>query len=120
MHGDVVIVRWADDFIVGFEHEGDAQRFMAELGERLAKFGLELHPEKTRLVEFGQHAARCRARRGRGKPDTFDFLGFTHLCGRSRTGRFWLRRITIAKRMRAKLRELNDQLKRRRHRPIPE
>lgn len=119
-HGDVVIVRWADDFIVGFEHEGDAQRFLAELCERFAKFGLELHPDKTRLVEFGRHAARRRARRGRGKPDTFDFLGFTHLCGRSRSGRFWLRRITIAKRMRAKLRAVNDQLKRRRHRPVPE
>jgi RNA-directed DNA polymerase len=119
-HGEVIIVRWADDFIVGFEHQEDAQRFLSELRERFAKFGLELHPDKTRLIEFGRHAAQRRAARGLGKPDTFDFLGFTHLCGKSKKGRFWLRRITIAKRMRAKLREVNDQLKRRRHHPIPE
>lgn len=119
-HGDVIIVRWADDFIVGFEHEQDAQRFLADLRERFAKFGLELHPDKTRLIEFGRHVAWRRAARGLGKPETFDFLGFTHLCGESKKGRFWLRRITIAKRMRAKLREVNDQLKRRRHQPIPE
>ena len=119
-HGDVIIVRFADDFIVGFEHEDDAQRFLADLRERFAKFGLELHPDKTRLIEFGRHAARRRAARGLGKPETFDFLGFTHMCGKTKTGRFWLRRITISKRMRAKLREVNDQLKRRRHQPIPE
>jgi RNA-directed DNA polymerase len=118
-HGDVIIVRFADDFVVGFEHQQDAQRFLGELRERFAKFGLELHPEKTRLIEFGRHAARRRAARGLGKPETFDFLGFTHLCGKTKTGRFWLRRITISKRMRAKLREVNDQLKRHRHRPIP-
>ena len=118
--GDVIIVRWADDFVVGFEHQEDAQRFLAELRDGFAKFGLELHPEKTRLIEFGRHAVRRRKNRGLGKPETFDFLGFTHLCGRSKKGRFWLRRITIAKRMRAKLREVNDQLKRRRHQPIPE
>ena len=106
--------------VVGFEYEDDARRFLADLRERFAKFGLELHPDKTRLIEFGRHAARRRAVRGLGKPDTFDFLGFTHLCGKTRTGRFWLRRITISKRMRAKLREVNDQLKRRRHQPIPE
>jgi hypothetical protein len=81
---------------------------------------LELHPDKTRLIEFGRHAARARADRGVGKPETFDFLGFTHLCGKTRNGRFWLKRKTISKRMRAKLGEVNDQLKRRRHQPIPE
>jgi group II intron reverse transcriptase/maturase len=119
-HGDVIIVRFADDFVAGFEHQADAQRFLTDLRERLAKFGLELHPDKTRLIEFGRHAARRRAAQGVGKPETFDFLGFTHLCGKTKTGRFWLRRITISKRMRAKLREVNDQLKRRRHQPIPE
>jgi RNA-directed DNA polymerase len=118
-HGQVVTVRFADDFIVGFEYEEDARRFLDELRQRLAKFGLELHPDKTRLIEFGRHAARRRAARGAGKPETFDFLGFTHICAKSRSGRFWLKRITIAKRMRAKLREVNDQLKQRRHQPIP-
>ncbi|WP_255720648.1 reverse transcriptase domain-containing protein, partial [Frankia sp. CiP3] len=119
-HGDVIIVRWADDFIVGFEEEQDARHFLAELRERLAKFGLELHPDKTRLIEFGRHADWKRARRGLGKPETFDFLGFTHICTRARRGRFWIKRITIAKRVRAKLREIKIELKRRRHRPIPE
>jgi group II intron reverse transcriptase/maturase len=119
-HGDVIIVRFADDITVGFEYEQDAQRFRDELRERFAKFGLELHPDKTRLIEFGRNAARNRAARGAGKPDTFNFLGFTHICAMSKSGRFWLRRITISKRMRAKLREVNDQLKRRRHEPIPE
>jgi RNA-directed DNA polymerase len=119
-HGDVIIVRFADDFIVGFEHEEDARRFLADLRERFAKFGLELHPGKTRLIEFGRHAAVRRAARGLGRPETFDFLGFTHLCGKSKKGRFWLRRITISKRMRVKLGEINDQLKRRRHQSIPE
>ena len=118
-HGDVVIVRFADDFTVGFEHEEDAQRFLFDLRERFAKFGLELHPDKTRLIEFGRHAARRRTAQGLGKPETFDFLGFTHFCGKTKHGRFWLRRITISKRMQAKLREVNDQLKRRRHQPIP-
>jgi RNA-directed DNA polymerase len=118
-HGDVIIVRFADDFVAGFEHQADAQRFLTDLRQRLAKFGLELHPDKTRLIEFGRHAARRRAARGVGKPETFDFLGFTHVCGKTKTGRFWLRRITISKRMRAKLREVNDHLKRNRHRPVP-
>ncbi len=116
----MIIVRWADDFIVGFEEEQDARHFLAELRERLAKFGLELHPDKTRLIEFGRHADWKRARRGLGKPETFDFLGFTHICTRARRGRFWIKRITIAKRVRAKLREIKIELKRRRHRPIPE
>jgi RNA-directed DNA polymerase len=118
-HGDVIVVRWADDFIVGFEYEEDARRFLVELRVRLARFGLELHPDKTRLIEFGRHAARRRQARDLGKPETFDFLGFTHICATSKSGRFWLKRITISKRMRAKLREVNDQLKRRRHQPIP-
>ena len=84
------------------------------------KFGLELHPDKTRLIEFGRFAAQRRAARGLGKPETFDFLGFTHICGKGRTGSFWLERITISKRMRAKLKQVKDQLKRRRHQPIPE
>jgi len=119
-HGDVIIVRFADDFTVGFEHQADAERFQAELRDRFAKFGLELHPDKTRLIEFGRYAAERRHRRGLGKPETFEFLGFTHVCGKTKAGRFWLRRITISKRMRAKLREVNEQLKARRHQPIPE
>jgi RNA-directed DNA polymerase len=118
--GQVITVRFADDVVVGFEYEEDARRFWVELHQRLAKFGLELHPDKTRLIEFGRHAARRRKARGLGRPETFDFLGFTHICARSRSGRFWLRRITISKRMRAKLKAVNEQLKRRRHEPIPE
>jgi group II intron reverse transcriptase/maturase len=118
--GDVIVVRFADDFIVGFEYEQDAQRFWVDLRERFAKFSLELHPDKTRLIEFGRHAAPRRAARGLGRPETFDFLGFTHICGKGRSGRFWLRRVTISKRMRAKLKMINEQLMRRRHLPIPE
>jgi len=119
-HGDVIVVRFADDFIVGFEHQRDAERFLAALHERFVKFNLELHPEKTRLIQFGRFAARDRAARGLGKPETFDFLGFTHICAKSRGGRFMLKRITISKRMRSKLHEVNDQLHRGRHRPVPE
>jgi RNA-directed DNA polymerase len=118
--GEVIIVRWADDFIVGFEDEQDAHQFLAELRERFAKFGLELHPDKTRLIEFGRNAGWKRAKRGAGKPETFDFLGFTHICVKSRRGRFWIKRITIAKRMRAKLREVKVELRRRRHHLVPE
>jgi RNA-directed DNA polymerase len=118
-HGDMIIVRFADDFVVGFEHEGDAHQFLADLRERFAKFGLELHPDKTRLIEFGRNAVRDRAARGVGKPEMFDFLGFTHFCGKRKNGRFWLRRKTITQRMRAKLKALNVELKRRRHEPIP-
>lgn len=118
--GDVVIVRWADDFVVGFEDEQDARRFLAELRERFARFGLELHPDKTRLIEFGRHAVWKRRKRGAGKPETFDFLGFTHICARNKAGRFWIKRITIAKRLRAKLKEVKTELKRRRQRPIRE
>jgi group II intron reverse transcriptase/maturase len=119
-HGDVIIVRFADDFIVGFAHQADAQRFLVDLRGRFAKFGLELHPDKTRLIEFGRRVAERRRARGLGKPETFDFLGFTHICAKTRTGRFWVRRITIAKRMRAKLREVKNQLRARRHQSIPE
>ncbi len=118
--GDMIIVRWADDFVVGFQHQGDAKQFLHDLRGRFAKFALELHPGKTRLIEFGRFAAANRRANGPGKPETFDFLGFTHISGKTRGGRFWLRRITIAKRMRAKLRQVKDQLKARRHRPVPE
>jgi hypothetical protein len=113
--GDMVIVRWADDFVVGFEHQGDAKQFLRDLYERFTKFSLELNADKTRLIQFGRFAAQNRAQHGFGKPDTFDFLGFTHICGKGRSGQFWLRRITIKKRMRAKLHEINDQLTLRRH-----
>jgi group II intron reverse transcriptase/maturase len=119
-HGEVIIVRYADDYIVGFEHQRDAQQFLSHLRQRLAGFGLELAPEKTRLIEFGRFAARDRARRGQGRPETFDFLGFVHCCSKTKTGRFMLKRITIAKRMRTKLREVKEELRRRRHLPIPE
>jgi RNA-directed DNA polymerase len=118
--GDVVIVRFADDVTVGFQHETDARRFWADLAERLAKFGLELHPEKTRLLEFGRFAAENRERSGRGKPESFDFLGFTHVCGKSRNGKFSLLRRTSRKKMRRKLREVKTELRRRLHRPVPE
>jgi group II intron reverse transcriptase/maturase len=119
-HGDVIVVRFADDLVVGFEHRDDAERFQAELCGRLAEFGLELNAEKTRLIEFGRFAAQQRAARGLGKPETFSFLGFTHICGKNKKGRFKLRRITDSKRVRAKLREVKTELRRRRHRPIPE
>jgi hypothetical protein len=118
--GDVIVVRFADDFVVGFDHEQDARRFLVELRERFARFGLGLHPDKTRLIEFGRYAARDRKRRDLGKPETFDFLGFTHICAKSRKGTFWIKRVTIAKRMRAKLKAVKEQLKRRRHEPIPD
>ena len=91
-HGEVIIVRFADDFVAGFEDIGDAQRFLTDLRERFTRFGLELHPDKTRLIEFGRFAAQNRKARSVGKPETFDFLGFTHICGtRTRDGRFWLK-----------------------------
>ncbi len=105
--------------MAGFEHQADAQQFLADLRERFAKFALELHPDKTRLIEFGRNAARDRAARGVRKPETFDFLGFTHICGKRKNRRFWLKRITIAKRRRTKLSEINRSLKQRRHQPIP-
>jgi len=119
--GEVVIVRFADDFVVGFEHRKDAERFWADLRGRLAEFNLELNAEKTRLIEFGRFAARNRRRRGLGKPETFRFLGFTHACGKTRKwGRFKLKRTTDSKRMRVKLAALKGEIERRRHLPIPE
>jgi RNA-directed DNA polymerase len=119
--GDVVIVRFADDFVVGFEHRDDAERFWADLRERLAQFSLELNAEKTRLIEFGRFAAANRKARGLGKPETFQFLGFTHVCAKTRkSGRFKLKRITDSKRMRAKLRAKRLEIRRRMHQPIPE
>ncbi|MBV8444479.1 MAG: hypothetical protein JOZ92_01035, partial [Candidatus Dormibacteraeota bacterium] len=100
-HGDVIIVRYADDYLVGFESERDARQFLADLRDRLARFSLELAPEKTRLIEFGRFAAEQRETRGLGKPETFQFLGFTHICGKTRSGRFQLKRITDKKRLRA-------------------
>jgi hypothetical protein len=119
-HGDVIIVRFADDFVAGFEHKSDAEQFLIDLRERFTKFALELHPDKTRLIEFGRNAARDRAARGDGRPETFDFLGLTHYCGKTKAGRFWLKRKTVSKRMRAKLAEVKDQIKQRRHYPVPE
>jgi RNA-directed DNA polymerase len=119
-HGDAIIVRFADDYIAGFEHRDDAERFLSDLRSRFAEFALELHPEKTRLIEFGRHAAQNRKARGLGKPETFEFLGFKHICARTRKGRFALKRVTSKKRMRAKLREVKAELMRRRHLPVPE
>jgi hypothetical protein len=114
-------LRYADDFVIGFQSETEARKCLSELRERMASFGLELHPGKTRLIEFGRYAKANRRRRGEGKPETFDFLGFTHYCGEKRAkGRFIVGRKTIAKRMRAKLRELKIELRRRMHRPVPE
>jgi RNA-directed DNA polymerase len=118
--GDVIVVRFADDFVMGFEYQDDAQRFQVELRERLATFSLELAEEKTRLIEFGRFAALDRRKRGLSKPETFDFLGFTHICAKTRKGRFKLKRVTIKKRLRAKLSEVKTELMRRRHHPIPE
>jgi group II intron reverse transcriptase/maturase len=119
--GDVIIVRFADDIVVGFQHRSDAERFWTELSERFAKFRLELHPEKTRLLEFGPFAIENRKRRGQGKPETFNFLGFTHICGKKRSnGRFTVRRKTIRKRLQAKLKEVKTELRRRMHHPIRE
>jgi group II intron reverse transcriptase/maturase len=120
-HGDIIVVRYADDIVVGFQSEADAERFWAELVERLREFRLELHPEKTRLLEFGPFAAEDRKRRGEGKPETFNFLGFTHICGKTRSGgRYTVLRQTIRKRMRAKLSAVKIELKRRLHDPVPE
>jgi RNA-directed DNA polymerase len=119
-HGEVVVIRYADDTILGFQHQADADRFLENLRERLGKFGLELHPDKTRRIEFGRCAEQNRERRGEGKPETFDFLGFTHISGKNRVGRFTVRRTTIRKRMRAKLRQIKQQLRERMHDPVPQ
>jgi RNA-directed DNA polymerase len=117
--GDMIIVRYADDIVVGFEHEADARRFWDAMRARLEAFSLTLHPEKTRLIEFGRHAADRRRQRGLGKPETFNFLGFTFICGKSRRGYFLLKRKTRRDRMRAKLAEIKEEMRRRMHQPIP-
>jgi RNA-directed DNA polymerase len=117
--GDMIIVRYADDFIIGFEHESEARRFLDEMRERLGKFALTLHPEKTRLIEFGRFAAeRCR-RRGLGKPETFNFLGFTFICGKTRAGKFQIKRKSRRDRMRAKFKMIKEEMWKRMHQPIP-
>jgi RNA-directed DNA polymerase len=118
--GDMILVRYADDIIVGFEYEADARRFWDAMRGRLTEYSLSLHPEKTRLIEFGRFAADQRARCGLGKPETFTFLGFTFICGRSRRGRFLLKRKSRGDRMRATLQEIKKELRRRMHEPIPE
>jgi len=117
--GQVIVVRYADDIVMGFQHKREAERFMADMRQRLEKFALSLHPEKTRLIEFGRFAAKDRASRGLGKPETFNFLGFTHICSRSRGGAFQLKRQTRRDRMRARLRAIKEELRRRMHEPIP-
>jgi RNA-directed DNA polymerase len=117
--GDMILVRYADDIVVGFEHEADAQRFWEAMRERLQEFALSLHPDKTRLIEFGRRAAANRARRGLGKPETFAFLGFTFICGKTRRGHFQIHRKTRRDRMQAKLRAIKEELRRRMHQPIP-
>jgi group II intron reverse transcriptase/maturase len=116
--GDVIVVRYADDNVLGFQHQAEADRFLEEFRERLRKFGLELHPDKTRRIEFGRFAEINRNKRGEGKPETFDFLGFTHISGKDRKGSHAVKRKTISKRMRAKLLEIKQQLRRRMHEPI--
>ena len=119
-HGDMIIVRYADDLVVGFQQEGDARRFLDAMRGRLGEFQLSLHPDKTRLIEFGRFAATDRRLRGLGKPETFAFLGFTFICGLSRDGKFQLQRKTRRDRVRAKLRDIKEELRRRMHHPIPE
>jgi group II intron reverse transcriptase/maturase len=118
--GDVVVVRFADDFVVGFQHRAEAERFLAELRERFARFGLTLHPDKTRLIEFGRFADPNRRARGDGKPETFNFLGFTHSCAKTRKGRFTVLRQTVRTRWQAKLRAVKTELRQRLHQPVPE
>jgi group II intron reverse transcriptase/maturase len=117
--GDVIVVRYADDWVAGFQFRDDAERFQRAVAERLGRFGLKLHPEKTRLIEFGRFARENRRRAGLGKPQTFDFLGFTHCCGTTRKGKFMVLRLTSAKRLRAKLQVIKLELRRRMHQPIP-
>src|SRR5499425_1162027 len=118
--GAVVVVRYADDTVLGFQHQAEADRFLEAFRERAQKFGLELHPDKTRRIEFGQYAEPNRRRRGEGKPETFDFLGFTHISGKDRNGNFAVKRRTVRKRLRAKLREIKQQLRGRLHDPVAE
>jgi len=114
-------VRYADDIVAGFQHQSDAERFRAELAERFSQFALELHLDKTRLIEFGPFAASNRKRGGQGKPETFDFLGFTHICGKKRSnGWFTVLRQTMRKRLQAKLKQVKTELRRRLHDPVPD
>jgi RNA-directed DNA polymerase len=119
-NGEVIVVRFADDWVAGFQYQLDAQKFLRELRERFSRFGLELHSEKTRLIEFGRFAAQSRLARGQGKPETFDFLGFTHICGKTRRGKFTVLRKTVRKRWQSKLKEVSQELRTRMHRPVPE
>jgi len=118
--GDVIVVRYADDWVAGFQYREDAERFQRAADERLGRFGLKLHPDKTRLIEFGRFARDHRSRMGQGKPDTFDFLGFTHCCGKTRKGKFMVLRLTSGKRLRAKLLAVKTELRKRMHQPIAE
>ena len=118
--GEMFIVRYADDAVFAFQYMEEAEHFRAALAERLRRFGLELHPEKTRLIEFGRHAERDRRNRGQGPPETFDFLGLTHICGRGREGKFQVKRRTVAKRMRARLTAIKLELRKRMHNPVRE
>jgi group II intron reverse transcriptase/maturase len=117
--GDMIVVRYADDIVVGFEHEADARRFLEMMRARLEEFALTLHPEKTRLIEFGRHAAARREKRGESRPETFNFLGFTMICGKSRRGKFLLWRKSRRDRLQAKLLVVKEELRRRMHQPIP-
>jgi group II intron reverse transcriptase/maturase len=118
--GGMMIVRYADDIVVGFAHEVDARRFWDAMRKRFEEFALSLHPEKTRLIEFGRQAADRRDQRGFGKPETFNFLGFTHICGRSRHGKYLLKRKSRRDRMRGKLKEIKEEMRHRMHQSIPE
>ena len=118
--GDMILMRYADDIVVGFEHEADARRFWDDMRKRFEEFSLSLNPDKTRLIEFGRFAADRRARRGLGKPETFNFLGFTFICERNNRGQFLVKRITRRDRMRATLRKIKEELRRRMHQSIPE
>jgi group II intron reverse transcriptase/maturase len=118
--GDVIVVRYADDFVIGVEHQDEAERLLEAIRERFARFALQLHPDKTRLIEFGRYAARDHSDRGDGKPPTFNFLGFTHICGKTRNGGFKVVRQTIRQRMQAKLKEISEVLRERRHRAVPD
>jgi RNA-directed DNA polymerase len=118
--GEVIFLRFADDFVAGFQHRHEAERFLAELRERFARFGLQLHADKTRIVEFGRYAEHNRRNRGAGKPGTFNFLGFTHSCGKTRKGHFTVLRQTMRQRWQAKLRALKEELRRRMHTPVRE
>src|SRR5437660_3665051 len=116
----MIAVRYDDDVVPGCQNKAEAERFLRELQARMKKFNLELHPEKTRLLEFGRYAAQNREKRGEGKPETFNFLGFTHICGKTRKGRFTVYRQTIRKRMRTKLKEIKNELQQRMHDPVEE